>query len=58
MNLRLFSSLTFALALLTLPAAAAELAVGTKAPEFKGLEGVDGKKISLDDFKEDRKSVV
>lgn len=58
MNLRLFSSLTFALALLTLPASAAELAVGTKAPEFKGLEGVDGQKISLDDFKDAKVLIV
>lgn len=58
MNLRLFSSLTFALALLTLPASAAELAVGTIAPEFKGLEGVDGKKISLDDFKDAKVLIV
>ena len=58
MNLRLFSSLTFALALLALPATAAELAVGAKAPDFKGLEGVDGKKVSLDDFKDAKVLIV
>jgi peroxiredoxin len=58
MNLRLFSSLTFALALLALPCSAGELAVGTKAPEFKGLEGVDGKKVSLDDFQAAKVLVV
>lgn len=58
MNFRLFSSLTFAVALLTLPALAAELAVGTRAPEFKGLEGVDGKRISLDDFKDAKVLIV
>ncbi len=58
MNLRLFSSLTFALALLAIPASSAELAVGTKAPEFKGLEGVDGKKVSLDDFKDAKLLIV
>ncbi len=58
MHSRLFSSLTFALALLTLPSAAAELAVGTKAPEFKGLEGVDGKKLSLDDLKDAKVLIV
>ena len=50
MNLRRFTSFTFALALLAFPCSAADLAVGTKAPDFKGLEGVDGKKVSLDDF--------
>ena len=58
MNLRLFSSLPFALALLALPASAADLAVGAKAPEFKGLEGVDGKKLSLDDFQNAKVLVV
>ena len=56
MNLRLFSSLT--LALLAIPAPAAELAVGAKAPEFNGLEGVDGKKVSLDTFKNAKVLVV
>ncbi len=50
MNSRLFSCLTFALALLTIPVSAADLDIGAKAPEFKGLEGVNGKKVSLDDF--------
>ena len=50
MNLRQLSLLTAALALLALPGLAAELAIGAKAPEFKGLEGIDGKKVSLGDF--------
>jgi peroxiredoxin len=58
MNVRLFSSLTFALALLALPAGAADLEVGAKAPEFKSLEGVDGKKQSLEDFKAAKVLVV
>jgi thiol-disulfide isomerase/thioredoxin len=58
MNVRLFSSLTFALALLAGPALAADLEVGASAPEFKSLEGVDGKKLSLDDFKAAKVLVV
>jgi len=58
MNLRLFSSLTFALVLLAIPASSAELAVGAQAPEFKGLEGVNGKKVSLDDFKDAKVLIV
>ena len=51
MNLRQFSLSAAALALLAIPSFGAELAIGAKAPEFKGLEGVDGKKVSLDEFK-------
>jgi peroxiredoxin len=58
MTRRLFS--LFALAALTLcatPVFAAELAPGEKAPEYKGLEGVDGKEHALADVK-DAKAVV
>src|SRR5688500_10188621 len=58
MNLRQCSLLAVALALLTLPAFGAELAIGAKAPEFKGLEGVDGKKVSLGDFQSAKVLIV
>lgn len=42
---------------LVAPAFAAELEIGAKAPEFKGLPGVDGKEYSLDAMK-DAKAIV
>lgn len=55
---RLFSFVALAaFALCTAPAFAAELAPGEKAPEYKGLVGVDGKEYSLADAK-DAKAVV
>jgi peroxiredoxin len=53
----MFSLLTI-LPLVALPGRAAELAVGAKAPEFKGLEGVDGKQASSDDFKDAKVLIV
>lgn len=38
-------------------ASAADLAIGDKAPTFKGIPGADGKTYALDDFK-DAKAVV
>ena len=52
---RLF--LALALVALCIPAFAAELAPGAKAPEFKGLPGTDGKEYSLGQMK-DAKAVV
>src|SRR5262249_37302050 len=52
---------TFALlSLLALaaPAAAAELEIGAKAPDFKGLSGVDGKEYGLADMKDAKVVVV
>jgi len=46
------SFLVLAFAALCAPAYAAELEVGTHAPEFKGLPGVDGKEYSLGDMKD------
>jgi peroxiredoxin len=49
-----------ALSLLALcaPAYAAELEIGTKAPDFKGLAGVDGKDYNLADLKDAKVVVV
>jgi peroxiredoxin len=58
MTRRLFSMFALAaFALCAVPSFAAELAPGEKAPEFKGLKGVDGKEYSLGDLK-DAKAVV
>jgi peroxiredoxin len=40
------------LALLVAPAPAAPITIGTKAPEFNGLEATDGKSYSSADFKD------
>ena len=58
MKWRMFSALAIVLTLVGLPVFAADLTVGTKAPEFKGLDGVDGKKLSLDDLKDAKLLVV
>ena len=49
--------IALSLVALCAPAFAAELEVGAKAPEFKGLPGTDGKEYSLADMK-DAKAVV
>lgn len=49
--------LTLSILALCAPAFAAELEIGAKAPDFKGLPGVDGKTYSLADMK-DAKAVV
>lgn len=58
MNLRALFVAAVAALFLVFPILAAELAVGAKAPEFKGLEGVDGKKLSMDDLKDAKVLVV
>jgi len=50
--------LTLSLIALCAPAYSAELEVGTKAPEFKTLPGVDGKEYSLGDMKDAKVVVV
>jgi peroxiredoxin len=49
--------LALSLVALCAPAYSAELEVGAKAPEFKGLPGVDGKEYALGEMK-DAKAVV
>ena len=49
---------TLAVAAFCLPACAAELEIGAKAPEFKNLPGVDGKEYSLSDMKDAKVVVV
>lgn len=53
------NALTLAVALLaiTVASARADVKIGDKAPGFKDLPTVDGKKVSLDDYK-DAKAVV
>ena len=58
MKWRMFSILAISLSLTAFPALGVELGVGAKAPEFKGLEGVDGKKVSSDDFKDAKVLIV
>src|SRR5438067_7572156 len=48
----------FALVALCVPAYSAELEIGTHAPEFKALPGVDGKEYSLPDMKDTKVVVV
>src|SRR5262245_30931390 len=50
--------LAFALVALCAPAYSAELEIGTHAPEFKALPGVDGKEYSLPDMKDAKVVVV
>jgi peroxiredoxin len=52
------SFLVLAFAALCSTAISAELEVGSHAPEFKGLPGVDGKEISLGDLKDAKVVVV
>lgn len=52
-----FALAVAAMAVLSAPAFAAEVAPGEKAPDFKGLQGTDGKQYSLSDLK-DAKAVV
>ena len=58
MNRRVFPLAAVILAILALPSLAADLSLGAKAPEFKGLEGVDGKKARIDDFKDAKVLIV
>jgi peroxiredoxin len=50
--------LALSVVLLGVPAYAAELEIGAKAPEFKNLPGVDGKTYSLADMKDAKVVVV
>jgi peroxiredoxin len=47
-----FVTAAIAAAVLTVAAQAAPLKVGSKAPDFSGLETADGKSVSLADFKD------
>lgn len=50
--------LALSLVALCVPAYAAELEVGAKAPDFKGLPGTDGKEYGLSDMKDAKVVVV
>jgi len=47
-----FASAAFAAAVFAIAAQAAPMKIGSKAPEFSGLETADGKSASLADFKD------
>jgi peroxiredoxin len=58
MMLRKFAlTLAVALMALTVSSARADVKIGDKAPEIKNVPTVDGKKVSLDDYK-DAKAIV
>jgi hypothetical protein len=47
-----FVTAAFAAAVLAVSAQAAPMKIGSKAPNFSGLESADGKSVSLADFKD------
>ena len=56
--IRKFAFLAVAVLGVCAPAFAADLATGDKAPEIKGLPGIDGKSFNLSDAKDAKVVVV